>query len=609
MDQRFPDTDNEMGIECVHSSIPSVPTPASIPTSHKSPSADTTRRTPLSVVNAADDDVGPQSLEMQPKAIKRSKLSGDAAGLKAPVGDLSKGKLCATGLSTAMTIVNSVIGAGMLALGDTFYSMGLIGATIILLASATIIYFSFMAINEAVYYTKSRTFRELFIFIFGPIFATIIDVANTLILASYLIGYIVIASQYSLGFITAFGGKIGYEYDTCYAREFAPNCSQHYIAVVIVTVIISPLICFRGLSFLNYVSIFATVMVLFTTITLVVLLCYHAINKTPVINTEKCLVHVKPYPPTPLHFMVYAAFPITLYLVHSSIPPMFAEMRGKTMTVRKRVMEIAIQISVPITTIINLIMGIVGSTMFTKPEDNILNTFEPGNENLAISVIRIAMSCVVIVSYPIILLPVRASIMRWIPYNKLNAKTDTIVFFSVGFGVTLLCMGVAMIYPNIGEIFNYAASIFGIFVTWIAPLMIIMYMPRIRAMGKPSEDFDDRDVKNVNASGTELTEMTVTCNESSYVGNNSTADTTSERSAPKGKQTSLRKRIRKGPGRRRLPDIKLPKWRYAVFGMCMAVATIYNLSSFIINVLKLAKDPPITCPPEYEYKPNSKSTP
>lgn len=604
MDQRFPDTGNEMGISCVHSAIPSIPTPTSVSTSHKSSFTDPAKRTPLSIVNGAYDDNGPQSIEMKPKAVKKSKLSGDTAGLHAPVEDLSKGRLCATGLSTAMTIVNSVIGAGMLALGDTFYSMGLIGATIILLASATIIYFSFMAINEAVYYTKSRTFRELFIFIFGPIFATIIDVANTLILASYLIGYIVIASQYSLGFITSFGGKIGYNYDNCYQRKFAPKCPQHYIAVIIVTIIISPLICFRGLSFLNYVSIFATVMVLFTTITLIVLLCIHAVNRTPTTESEKCLVHIKPYPPTPLHFMVYAAFPITLYLVHSSIPPMFAEMHGKTMTTRKRVMDIAIQISVPITTVINLIMGIVGSTMFDRPKDNILNTFKPEKENVIISIIRIAMSCVVIVSYPIILLPVRASIMRWIPYNKLNAKTDTIVFFCVGFGVTLLCMGIAMIYPNIGEIFNYAASIFGIFVTWIAPLMIIMYMPRIRAMGKPSEDFDDRDVKNVNASGTELTEMTITCNESSYMGNNSTADTTSEKSAPKGKQSSLRKRIRKGPGRRRLPDIKIPKWRYAVFGTCMAVATIYNLSSFIINMLKLAEDPSIKCPPGYEKQNN-----
>ncbi|EFO61635.1 Amino acid transporter family [Giardia lamblia P15] len=509
--------------------------------------------------------------------------------------------MCAMGLNTAMTIVNGVIGAGMLALGDTFYSMGLIGATIILIGSAVVIYFSFIAINEAVYYTKSKTFRELFIFIFGPVFATIIDVANTLILSSYLIGYIVIASQYSLGFITSFGGKIGYDYDTCYARKYAPQCYQHYVAVVIVTVIIVPLICFRGLNFLNYVSIVATIMVLFTTVTLVVLLCNHARNRTPVIDTETCLVHVKPYPPSSLHFMIYAAFPITLYLVHSSIPPMFAEMRGQSMTARRRIMNIAIMISVPVTTVINLIMGIVGSTMFTKPKDNILNTFKPGDENKIISGIRVAMSCVVIVSYPIILLPVRASIMRWIPYNKMNGRTDTIVFYSVGFGVTLLCMGVAMLYPNIGEIFNYAASIFGIFVTWIAPLMIIMYMPRIRAMGKPTEDFDDRDVKNLNATGTELTEMTVTCNESSYMANSSTVDAASDKQPPKGKQTSLRKRLRKGPGRRRLPDIKLPKWRYAVFGTCMALATIYNLSSFVINILNLAPEIDEKCPAGHEY--------
>lgn len=606
MDQRFPDTDNEMGIECAHPAVPPVGEIASVPTPYQGSSANTAQHTPLSVVNVADDDPGAQSWELQPKIAKKSKLSGDTAGLNASAGDLSKGRICGMGFSTAMTIVNTVIGAGMLALGDAFYSMGLIGATFILIGSAVIIYFSFMAINEAVYYTKSRTFRELFIFIFGPIFATIIDVANTLIMSSYLIGYIVIASQYSLAFITAFGGKIGYEYGTCYARPYAPECHQHYIAVVIVTIIIVPLICFRGLNFLNYVSIFATVMVLFTTVTLVVLLCKHAIEKTPVIKTDNCLVHVKPNPPTPLHFMVYAAFPITLYLVHSSIPPMFAEMRGQTMTVRKRVMEIAIQISIPITTIINLTMGIVGSTMFLRPRDNILNTFEPKSEDVVISIIRIAMSCVVIVSYPIVLLPVRASIMRWIPYNKQNGRADTIVFYSVGFGVTLLCMGVAMVYPNIGEIFNYAATIFGIFVTWIAPLMIIMYMPRIRAMGKPTEEFDDRDVKNLNATGTELSEMTVTCNESSYMGNTSTADTVSEKSVSKTKQVSLRKRLRKGPGRRRLPDVKLPKWRYAVFGTCMTLATIYNLSSFIINILSLTEDVNPTCPPEFKLPPNPK---
>lgn len=604
MEQRFPETGNEMGIECAHPAVPPGEAFASISTPYRGSSPSTAQHTPLSVVNVADEEAGAQQWDVQPKAAKRSKLSGDAAGLKAPAGDLSSGKMCAMGLNTAMTIVNGVIGAGMLALGDTFYSMGLIGATIILIGSAVIIYFSFIAINEAVYYTKSRTFRELFIFIFGPVFATIIDVANTLILSSYLIGYIVIASQYSLGFITSFGGQIGYDYDTCYARKYAPQCHQHYIAVVIVTIIIVPLICFRGLNFLNYVSIVATIMVLFTTVTLVVLLCSHVKSRTPVIGIEKCLIHVKPYPPSSLHFMIYAAFPITLYLVHSSIPPMFAEMRGQSMTARKRIMEIAIMISVPITTIINLVMGIVGSTMFTRPKDNILNTFKPGSEEKIISAIRVAMSCVVIVSYPIILLPVRASIMRWIPYNKMNGRTDTIVFYSVGFGVTLLCMGVAMLYPNIGEIFNYAASIFGIFVTWIAPLMVIMYMPRIRAMGKPTEDFDNRDVKNLNATGTELTEMTVTCNESSYMANSSTVDAAPEKSSSKGKQTSLRKRIRKGPGRRRLPDIALPKWRYAVFGTCMALATIYNLSSFIINILNLAPEVEEKCPNGSEYHPN-----
>ena len=135
---------------------------------------------------------------------------------------------------------------------------------------------------------------------------------------------------------------------------------------------------------------------------------------------------------------------------------------------RRKALIGSTMITVPLCTTIYIIMGIVGQSLFRKPVnifvDNILNGFvnPPTEVKYILTVIRLLMAIVCLVSYPAIMLPVRASVIRWIPHDE-KAKIHNFLFYAVGSGLTVLAGTVAMLYPNIGSIFSMASSIFGIF--------------------------------------------------------------------------------------------------------------------------------------------------
>lgn len=535
--------------------------------------------------------------------------AGARGGSKASAGPTSvtfaatgkKGKeqtVGAAGFQASLTLINSVVGAGVLALGDTFSRMGSVCAIILLLISAAVVYFSFRAINEATYYTKARTFRQLLVFIFGDVFAMVVDVCNVVILFSYLITYIAISSQYALAFLA--GCKaFSYSYEECYLSSGLP-CWKHYVAVAIITLcVLVPLVCFRSLNFLNKISSLSLVMVVITAVCFVVLICIAAAKHAPVMGTQEvCPPYVKLWPHNFPQFMVYAPFLISLYVVHSSLSPMFSNMHGKDFGFRLKAMQIATHIAVPLCTALYLIMGFVGSSMFEYPRDNLLNGFDSGF--ILILILRLCMAVVVMVSYPAIMLPVRTSILTWIKYDENNKKVDNALFYGIGLGLVALSMIIAMVYPNIGDIFSYASSIFGIFSAWIAPLMVILYMPRIRALGKPTTGYRDQIHMEEsvmpgvttsagseagrgvgapsslrNAMGEDTTTVTSTAD---LVAEHQGADAVSAGGKPRKRQPK--------PKKKRLPPVPLGIGRQVGLYIAMAVATVLCLVAFVCQVTK-----------------------
>ena len=146
---------------------------------------------------------------------------------------------------------------------------------------------------------------------------------------------------------------------------------------------------------------------------------------------------------------------------------MFEEMT-ETHNFRKKALIGSTNITVPLCTTIYVIMGIVGQSLFRKPVpvfvDNILNGFvnPPTEVKYVLTVIRLLMAIVCLISYPAIMLPVRASVVRWIPHDD-RAKIHNVLFYVMGGVITVVAGIVAMLYPNIGSIFSLASSLFGIF--------------------------------------------------------------------------------------------------------------------------------------------------
>ncbi|KAH0570917.1 Solute carrier family protein [Spironucleus salmonicida] len=386
-------------------------------------------------------------------------------------------------LGTILTLSNTMMGAALLSLPYTFSRVGWPLAIAIAVFAFVFSIFGFMAIIDAAHYTQSPTMRGMIKSIFGNIVATIIDSCIAFMYCGYLVSYISICSDYLVVFIQAVSS---YHFNPIYMKIclFAP---------------LAPLTMLSSPSALSNVSAFAIIFIVVTVFATFSYFIKGLQDTTTDIVINQVVSNIKL--PNPLNLVAPAhknpgyAFlefiqriPLfmPLFGCHASIPVLLHDLAGQP-NYRRQLMKKSCVFACILVCVLYLLNAFSAYFLFGRQiAGNVLLSFSP--KNYVMTTVRLLYAFVIMLSYVVIVYPIRAIFMEWFRLDR-TSKKGTFVFFSIGILLTIFAIGVSILVPSIVTVFNSVAALFGIAVYWVIPLIARWKNPELqRKSGVPKTD-------------------------------------------------------------------------------------------------------------------------
>ncbi|KAH0573159.1 Amino acid transporter family protein [Spironucleus salmonicida] len=165
-----------------------------------------------------------------------------------------------------------------------------------------------------------------------------------------------------------------------------------------------------------------------------------------------------------------------LYGIQMSITPIYNELAENKYEMVKK----ASLYSTIIAAVIYIIFAIFGVVIFYGDnqsqnfhQDNILLIFSP--QDKLITVVRIAYSVVILVSFPAILYALRATIMGQFKLNRKDGVKGRLTFYLSGIIIVIFSTIVGVYIPQIFIILDLFGAVFGIIFFMLVPLLMLIY--------------------------------------------------------------------------------------------------------------------------------------
>ena len=336
---------------------------------------------------------------------------------------------------------------------------------------------------------------ELLSLVFGNAFAVIVDICNTGFYFCVMMCYQVIATQYIIGMTSDLAGD---KFDTtlaeCYGGKAAGIfCKWHYIILYLVVLCLNvPLILPKSVAFLNKISSLTVISAIITTGVVMIkgiIAGAKGVSSNGMGEENIPSFTGKLWPKGFMEFFTMAPFITANFQIHSSFPPLFVGTKNMSKKVKLHALNGGSYVSNVICSALFLIMAVSGAVSFDNVSSNVLNDFssKKGNVDVAIVICRVLMTIVVVISYPALMFPTAAGLVRYFPKNwKITQLWNgRAVILIVRLGLTVLITLVSTFVTDIGVIFSVASALFSIVVVYIGPMSIMMLWPRIEKLGKP----------------------------------------------------------------------------------------------------------------------------
>ena len=394
--------------------------------------------------------------------------------------------------------VGAVIGSGILSLANGCKQMGLIGYIIWNILTILYYWYTSSYYSKAVYITGASTMGELFSLVFGKGFAAFVDICNTMFYFCLLCCDQVIATQYIFGIIQDLTTRDQWNntLDECYGnpqRTAGISCYWHYILLFIVIICLNlPLIIPRSVKFLSKISVIIMIVAVFTAFSVMYKMIYHSVTNTSANNSDGNYPTVsgKLWPKSFMSFFTMAPFITANLLMKSHIPPLYSGTSGMSKKTKLISLQGGSWLAILLSTLLYVFIAIPGHIIFDNVSSNILNDFINSKSSTIdwhIFVCRVLMIAVVVIAYPLALLPACTGIVRYIPkeWKIVQINNGGTITLMVKLIILLGTTFVSCFVTNIGVIFSVGSSIFSILVCYIGPLSIIMFWPRIKKFGDP----------------------------------------------------------------------------------------------------------------------------
>ena len=411
----------------------------------------------------------------------------------------SKQQLITNSFSMSFSMINCIIGAGILSLAQSCHKMGIIGYSIWLLLTGVYFYVIWKYYNKAIYYTNSTTMGELLSLLFGKVIACIVDISQSLFFFCYMFCYQVIATQYIFGIIQDLTTREQWNntIDECYGkpqRTIGVHCEWHYIILFILSIcVLLPLIIPKSVTFVNRISFLVLISAGITTFVVFGKTIYYGMKGISSNESDKNIPSTKGkwLPIGIMEFFTMAPFITSNFIINSLLPALYSQTTGLSKKTKLKSLNYGAIFTNVFTVILYLIIAISGNIAFDDVSSNILNDFV-NSERKSIDwlsiICRLLMTLTVIVSYPGLMFPLCVSVQRYIPktWKIMQIRNGDIGIMILRIIIWILSTILACFITDIGVVFSIIASVFALPILYYGPMTIMMIWPRFEILGEPS---------------------------------------------------------------------------------------------------------------------------
>ncbi|KAL0482446.1 sodium-coupled neutral amino acid transporter [Acrasis kona] len=287
-------------------------------------------------------------------------------------------------------LVNTTVGAGILALPYAFKEMGIVMGLLSLLLMGVLAAATLHFLSEASQIRRKYSYKALALDIFQTKWAGIAFESTVVIVgAGAMMSYTIIIGQLSSSLMTVFLKLVQ-------APQNVIDVLGNTILLtfIIMLVIVFPLCCLRHIQFLGYTSLLSILSALFVVVAIVIRCAQKGISGQ--LPGQISLVGS--------FSSILAAFPVVAFSLtsHVTLLPMIEQMRSPTV---KKVSAVGAA-SVLVCISMYLSMAVSGYVLFAEnTQDNILNSFDPSDTLIVFA--KLCVLVVVILSYPLFLYSTR----------------------------------------------------------------------------------------------------------------------------------------------------------------------------------------------------------
>jgi len=354
-------------------------------------------------------------------------------------------------LSAIINLAKGAVGVGILSFPFAFKNTGILGGLIVTLGMILISIVSLIMLTWLADVTRSSTYQEIVLRVSGKMMSVISELLIILLLFGSCIAFLIAIGDASLPFVKQIVGRQ------------LPNdfLIRRVVIIVIGLVFIFPLCLFRTMKSLWISSFFGMVSITYLT---------GYVSQLGIENYWELNLR----PPVELFHWDFNGLLLTIpimcysYQCQFLVPPLFAELRRPT---RSR-MTVVVVATICVCSLLYIPMGIFGYMTFgPATESNILLNLS--GTSIATTVARLSIILMVIVSYPVLLMPARLAMISLL-YQ--TSECSNFIFYGLTVVFFLLTLVLAIFVPKIEMVFAIAGGTLGSWLILIIPGILMLRM-------------------------------------------------------------------------------------------------------------------------------------
>ncbi|CAL6026259.1 Amino_acid transporter family protein [Hexamita inflata] len=372
--------------------------------------------------------------------------------------------------STSTTLLSQMLGASLLSCSFIIAKLGWVLS--IIAFTFTVVYdlFMYKYFVDISHYTQAQSYREITEKVVSKSLSLLLEISIIISYFGFVTAYIIISSSSVVTFIR---------------NIFHYEANTYVVKAILAFLIIFPLCLLKSLKQLAKIATISGVAIFIFAFSIIVYFFLHVGSGTLCAKDAytninfglRAFSDVSPFMAF-LYFIMYIPALQGNFTAHTVIPTLIRELQGPPV-LRKKVVYVSINVATLLALFLYVAVGFMGAGMFGGDiKDNLLTAFAPCKW-IWVDILSIIYAFVVIIAYPLVIYPIKISIVGMCKKDPLTKQGYRIQVL-VALVFVVLSTALAMVLESIVAIFGLFSSLTGVIFYFVVPICLIVQYPKVK---------------------------------------------------------------------------------------------------------------------------------